>query len=412
MPLTNSDTTYGSVTKTFHWLIALLILSNIALGWIASNMAQEIERGAGEALIDRASLLFSIHKTSGVAIFFTALARILWAISQPKPGLLNGDRGLEARAAQTAHWLLYGSLVLVPLSGWVHHAATSGFAPIWWPFGQTLPFVPRSESVSETAATLHFLLQWVMTGAIVAHIAGALKHHVIDRDATLRRMLPGRVSAQPTARQPGHALPLVAALGIWGATIGGASAVGMFEAPEKAAPSLAEVESDWQVQDGSLQITVVQMGSEVTGSFDEWTADIAYSDTPDADGQHGTVEVTVAISSLSLGSVTSQAMDADYFNEDDHPTARFAADLMAGDAEGAGKIAKGTLTIRDQSVPVEMPFEVAIEGDTATASGGLTVDRRNFDIGQGVDDEGALAYSVDISFELTATRAPDGGEPP
>jgi cytochrome b561/polyisoprenoid-binding protein YceI len=401
MPLTNSDTTYGSVTKTFHWLIALLILSNIALGWIASNLAHQVETGANEALIARASLLFSIHKTTGVVIFFTALARIVWAVSQPKPGLLNGDRGLEARAAQTAHWLLYGSLVAVPLSGWVHHAATSGFAPIWWPLGQNLPFVPKSEPVSEIAATLHFLLQWVMTGAIVAHIAGALKHHVVDRDATLRRMLPGRSSAQPTARQPGHGLPLVAALAIWAATIGGASAVGMFDSPEKAAPSLAQVESDWQVENGSLQITVVQMGSEVTGSFDEWTADIAYSETPDADGRHGTVEVTVAINSLSLGSVTSQAMGADFFNVEEHPTATFTADLMAGDA---GKIATGTLTIRDQSVPVEMPFEISIEGDTATASGGLSVDRRNFNIGQGVDDEGSLAYSVDIAFELTATR--------
>lgn len=404
MPLTNSDISYGSVTKTLHWLIALLILSNIALGWIAANMAHEIEGGASEAMVDRASLLFSIHKTTGVAIFFTAFARILWAISQPKPGLLNGDRGLEARAAQTAHWLLYGSLVAVPLSGWVHHAATSGFAPIWWPFGQTLPFVPKSEAVSETAATLHFLLQWVMTAAIAAHVAGALKHHLIDRDATLRRMLPGRVSAQPTARQPGHALPFVAALAIWGATIGGASAVGLFEAPEKAAPSLAEVESDWQVEEGSLQITVVQMESEVTGSFDEWTADIAYSETPDPDGAHGTVEVEVAINSLSLGSVTSQAMGADFFNVENHPTARFAADLVEGDED---KIAKGTLTIRDESVPVELPFDLSIEGDTATASGALAVDRRDFNIGADVKDEDSLEYSVDIAFELTATRASD-----
>jgi hypothetical protein len=54
-----------------------------------------------------------------------------------------------------------------------------------------------------------------------------------------------------------------------------------------------------------------------------------------------------------------------------------------------------------------MPFEVTIDGDTATASGGMTVDRRNFNIGQGVNDEGSLEFSVDISFELTATRAAD-----
>src|SRR6056297_3162543 len=86
MPLTNSADTYGRVTKTFHWLTALLILSNIALGWIASDVAHAVEGGADETLIARATLLFSIHKTLGVTIFFVALARILWALSQTKPG--------------------------------------------------------------------------------------------------------------------------------------------------------------------------------------------------------------------------------------------------------------------------------------------------------------------------------------
>lgn len=401
MPLTNSADTYGRVTKTFHWLTALLILSNIALGWIASDVAHAVEGNANEALIARASLLFSIHKTLGVTIFFVALARILWALGQTKPGLLNGDKPAEAWLAETVHWLLYGSLVLVPLSGWVHHAATSGFAPIWWPFGQTLPFVPKSEPLSQAAGTAHFILQWVLTGAIAAHVAGALKHHLIDRDATLRRMLPGGVSALPTARQPGHVLPFVTALAVWGAAMGGATALGWFATEQSGGPALAQVESDWQVEDGQLQIAIRQMGSEVTGSFADWTANITYAETPDASGQHGTVEVTVSIPSLTLGSVTKQAMGADFFNVDAYPTATFTADLMASET---GHVARGTLTIRDQSVPVEMPFDLTIEDNTATATGGLTVDRRDFNIGQGVSDEGSLGYSVDIRFDLTATR--------
>ncbi|GAW33275.1 hypothetical protein RA2_00311 [Roseovarius sp. A-2] len=401
MPLTNSADTYGRVTKTFHWLTALLILSNIALGWIASDVAHAVEGGADEALIARASLLFSIHKTLGVTIFFVALARILWALSQTKPGLLNGDKPAEAWLAETVHWLLYGSLVLVPLSGWVHHAATSGFAPIWWPFGQDLPFVPKSEPLSQATGTAHFILQWVLTGAITAHVAGALKHHVLDGDATLRRMLPGRVSAPPTARQPGHLLPLITALAVWGAAMGGATALGWFATERSGGPALAQVESDWQVESGQLQIAIRQMGSEVTGSFADWTADIAYSETPDETGQHGTVEVTVSIPSLTLGSVTQQAMGADFFNVSEYPTATFIADLIAVET---GHLARGTLTIRDQSVPVEMPFDLTIEEGTATVSGGLTVDRRDFSIGQGVSDEGSLGYSVDIKVDLTATR--------
>ena len=149
MPATNTTARYGSVAKTFHWLTALGILAVIPLGIIANDLPYD----TAEQLADKA-WLFSLHKTVGVTLFFVALARILWALSQPKPAPLHPDRGVETLLAEIVHWLLYGSLVLVPLSGWVHHAATEGFAPIWWPFGQNLPLVPESLTLSETAAGL------------------------------------------------------------------------------------------------------------------------------------------------------------------------------------------------------------------------------------------------------------------
>lgn len=405
----NTSSRYGSVAKSFHWLTALLILSLIPLGLVAQDHADAIRAGeTGEALIARTAFLFSLHKTLGLAVFFTALARIAWSLAQPKPGLLNGDRPVESWAAETVHWLLYGSLVAVPLSGWVHHAATSGFAPIWWPFGQTLPFVPQSETLAQLTGTLHYLLQWVLVGAIVLHVAGALKHHVIDRDATLRRMLPGQGEANPTARQPGHALPLVSAALIWAAVMGGAAANGWFAASggsaEAAVPAPSQATAtggNWQVTDGTLGLTVVQMGSEVSGKFADWSAEIAYAETPGDSGFHGRVNVDIRISSLTLGSVTDQALGAEYLAAETHPRARFEADLIS---EGGQHIARGTLTIRDHSVPVDMPFTLTIEGDTARAAGGLEVDRRDFGIGP-QQEGGSLAAAVRIEFDLTATRA-------
>lgn len=414
MPLGNTSTRYGAVAKWFHWLTALLIFTNIPLGWVAITLAETVRdpaSNATQAEIARAALLFSVHKTLGVTIFFVALARILWALSQPKPGLLNGDRPAEAWAAETAHWLLYGSLVAVPLSGWVDHAATTGFAPIWWPFGQSLPFVPKSEVWAARAATVHFVLQWVLTVTIVAHVAGALKHHLLDGDATLRRMLPGDTEARPTARQPGHALPLLSALAVWAVALGGAGALGWF-APHQppgqgqtSTAALAPVESDWRVQDGALEIAITQLGSRVTGHFADWTAKINYSETPDAEGRHGAVTVTVSIPSLTLGSVTAQAMGPDYFDAATYPAATFQADILSTDsADGSGHVARGTLTIKGRSVPVEMPFSLTLEGDTARATGALTVDRRDFGIGTGVQDPGTLGFEVEISFELVARR--------
>ncbi|WP_138935067.1 cytochrome b/b6 domain-containing protein [Roseovarius arcticus] len=406
MHLGNTRTSYGTVTKTFHWTIALMIASMFVLGWIATTLAEWIEApdiATTDATITLAKVLFSIHKTMGVTIFALAILRIAWAISQPKPGLLNGDKWLESRLAETVHWLLYGSLVLVPLSGWVDHAATTGYAPIWWPLGQGLPFVPKDPGVAEIAGALHVILQWVLLVAITLHVAGAAKHHLIDRDATLRRMLPGKQTALPTAQQPGHALPVVAALAIWGAALGLGAWAGWLTPEARAdTEALAEVVSGWRVEDGALNITIIQNGSEVTGSFDDWTADITYDETPDASGVNGAVTVTVSIPSLTLGTVTAQAMGADYFAAEQWPTATFQANLVTS---GAGLIADGTLGIRDQTVPVQIPVELSINGDTANAAGQLTVNRLDYGIGTSTQDEGSLAFDVQIDWSLTATRA-------
>jgi polyisoprenoid-binding protein YceI len=72
-----------------------------------------------------------------------------------------------------------------------------------------------------------------------------------------------------------------------------------------------------------------------------------------------------------------------------------------------GHVARGTLTIKGQSVPVEMPFTLMIEDGTARAEGSLTVDRRDFAIGIGTQDPGSLGFEVVISFDLLATRGGD-----
>ena len=133
MPARNSQTHYGSVTKLFHWLTALLILTALPLGVFGSYGIDTTT----EAGISQAAWVFSLHKTIGISAFLVAVLRILWALTNTKPGLLNADHKLEATAAEVVHWLLYISLVIVPLSGWLHHAAASGFAPILWPLGQS-----------------------------------------------------------------------------------------------------------------------------------------------------------------------------------------------------------------------------------------------------------------------------------
>ncbi|WP_170577643.1 cytochrome b/b6 domain-containing protein [Ruegeria arenilitoris] len=407
MPSTNTFSSYGSVAKTFHWLTALLIFTALPLGWFANNLAHAIYDPSiptTEEDLVRAVQLFSLHKTVGVTVFFVALARILWALTQTKPGLLNADNKPEAFAAEVVHWMLYASLVLVPLTGWLHHAAAEGFAPILWPFGQNLPFVPKSPYVAEVTAGLHWLFILVLAGSLILHIAGALKHHVADKDSTLRRMLPGRSDAPQPPDQHHSALPAVAALAIWGAVLLGGWSTGVFSDHSAAATDtaeLSEVQSDWQVQEGTLSITITQLGSPVTGTFADWTAAIAFED-PSEPGLAGTVDVTIAIPSLSLGTVADQAMGADFFDSTQFPTAQFKADLYKTDT---GYEARGPLTIRDKTMDVVLPFMLDLQDNTAAMSGALELNRLDFDVGKSMPGEDSLAFVVAVSVELIAQRA-------
>lgn len=412
MSRTNSFSRYGSVAKSFHWLTALLILSAIPLGLIANNLAHQISGPDFDGSLDtisRVFLLFSLHKTIGVAVFFVALLRIIWAISQPKPGLLHPDRKIEAWAAETVHWLLYGSLVMVPLSGWIEHAATSGFAPIWWPFGQDLPLVPKSQHLAHIFAELHFILGRVLIITLLLHIAGALKHHVIDRDATLRRMLPGGDDLPQPPEHFASSIPFFSALVVWAAVLGAGVAVGTFSsndqamlqsAPTQAAP-LPQVPAGWAVQSGTVGISITQMGSQVTGGFTDWTAAINFDETAPA-GPAGDVTVTIAIPSFNLGTVTAQAMGPDYFDSATFSEAQFKAQIETLED---GHQAVGTLTIRDKSVPITLPFALDLAGDNAKMTAEITLDRLDFDIGRGLPDESSLGFSVVVQIELIATRS-------
>ncbi|MGJ3262866.1 MAG: cytochrome b, partial [Salinarimonas sp.] len=269
----NTVSSYGAVSKALHWAVALLILTMIPLGLVAVEWPYD----TSDALATKARL-FSIHKTLGVGVFFLALARIGWMLSQPRPAPLHPERRLETALAEGVHCLLYVSLVAVPLSGWVQHAAAAGFAPIWWPLGQTLPFVPQSPAVAAVAGGIHAVFTKLLMAALALHVAGALKHHLLDRDATLRRMLPARAGASAApATLPArrHALaPALGALAVYalvGGLVVGLAPAGGTDAtarPGVALEAAAPVAPPpWAADDGTLPFTVPQIGPPVTGAL-------------------------------------------------------------------------------------------------------------------------------------------------
>ncbi len=394
---------YGGVAKGFHWLTALLILTLIPLGIVANQLPYDTSEQ-----LARKAFLFSLHKTLGVTVFFVALARIAWAIRNPKPGAMHPERKLEHWLAETVHWLLYGSLLLVPLTGWIHHASTVGFAPIWWPFGQSLPFVPKDDEVAAVFAGLHIVFERVLAASILLHVAGALKHHFVDKDATLRRMWFGKPEVPDVSANTWSSAPLISALTAWCVAVGLGGMLGLYSAhvttPAVAAvapETSSDVSANWTVTNGAIEIKIIQFGNEVTGSFSDWDAAIAFDpDVPN--GVAGDVDVSIAIPSLTLGSVTDQALGPDFFNAAEFPVANYRATIRTAPD---GYVAQGELTIKGTAVPVELPFSLTLKDDVAMMTTRATLQRLEFGIGQNMADESSLAFAVDVEINVTAERS-------
>lgn len=391
MPLANSADRYGPVARALHWATAALIIATFALGLVADALPL-----AGEGALERKAAAFSLHKTAGVAALALGLLRILWAVTQPRPVPLHPGRRLETRAAEAVHAGLYVALLAVPLTGWVHHAASEGFAPILWPLGQGLPLVPKSETVAHAAGALHFAFVWLLAAAVALHVAGALKHALIDRDATLARMLRG-VAAGAAAGAHSARLPLAAAVVAFGAAGAGALALSGAERAEPAAAVQAGA-GDWRVLEGAVTFDIRQMGATVQGNLPAFAAEIRF-DPALRDGPAGDVRVNFDMGRARVGAVSDQAQGPDYFDTASHPEAVFAATIRA---EGEAWLAEGTLTLRGVAVPVALPFTLALEGSRATMQGAVQLDRRAF--GMVAGDEGSLGFFVDVNVALTAER--------
>ena len=413
----NGTVRYGRVAMVLHWLTALLILAAFPLGMIAN--AWPYETSAQFAV---KADLFSVHKTLGIAAFLAAILRILWALTQTRPVALHPERRAERFMAEAVHWSLYIAMLVVPLSGWVHHAATTGFAPILWPLPQGLPFVPQSVDLAEATGAVHWVFTRVLAASVLLHIGGALKHHYLDRDDTLRRMLPGTRIAQPAGEPAGmptggqmrsarfaHA-GAIAAFAVAILALAAAPALLSHDAPAQngqsgadrsASASDGSVGPSWRVEEGRLGFDVTQMGSTVSGSFADWSASITYDPQAPAENR-GAVEVRIGIDSLALGSVTRQAKGSDFLDVDNHPTSRFVATIRETDD---GYVAEGVLALAGVEVPLSLPFTLLRDGDRAAAEGMIRVDRRDFGIGESHPDESAVGFGVDIFFALEAVRA-------
>lgn len=391
MAISNTTDSYGILARSLHWLTAALVLSAIPLGLLAGAMPHS----TGAELAAKAQA-FSLHKTVGMAALWVGGLRILWTLTQTRPAPLHPERRWETFLAGTVHGVLLAGLVLVPLTGWARHAASEGFAPILWPFGQSLPLVPKDTATAEALGVLHRVFARVFAAAIVLHVAGALRHALLDRDGTLARMWSGRPAGAALQARRSRGPALAAALS-WLAALGLGAAL-MPRTGTAVPHALSAAGSAWTLRGGTLAITIRQMNAEVEGRFASWTAAIGY----DPATGDGSVTVSIDIASLDLGSVTPHALGPEFLDAATHPSATFTAEIRR---DASGHVAEGKLRLRGVEVPVTLPFALALEGEVARMTGQTLIDRRAFDIGRAFPDESQLGFTVRVAVSLEAERA-------
>lgn len=182
--LTRSPQRYNAVAATLHWLLAGLLIFQIALGAWMTALPLGLQKYQ----------LFQLHKSLGITILALSLIRLGWRLAAPPPPFDASLRPWERALAHGVHWALYVFMIGAPLLGWATVSAAPGPAPTRF-FGlfplPPLPLVAGAGKVwQDRLGDAHGLLAWTGAALIVLHLAGALKHQFIDRAPELQRMLP------------------------------------------------------------------------------------------------------------------------------------------------------------------------------------------------------------------------------
>ena len=168
-----------------HWLLALAIVGIFVVGTYMADLPFSPLR----------LKLYNWHKWAGVTFLALTVLRLLWRLTHRPPALpqtvTRAMPGWQVSAYHATHYLLYALFFVVPLIGWAYSSA-AGY-PIVWCGVLALPdFVPVDKELAALIKPLHELSAFALLGLAGLHIAAALKHHWIDRDDLLNRMLPGR----------------------------------------------------------------------------------------------------------------------------------------------------------------------------------------------------------------------------
>ena len=193
MPLRNDRQRYGWISISLHWLVAAAVIGLFALGlWMVDLGYYDPWYRTGP----------DIHRSIGILLFAVMLVRLLWRWLSPPPASLPTHQRWETLLAHLAHWALYLLLFVAMVSGYLISSADGSSVSVFGGF--SVPSLTGHQSgLEDIAGDIHEVAVWSLIVLAGLHALAALKHHFLDRDDTLRRML-GLSPRHPTPSSPGE----------------------------------------------------------------------------------------------------------------------------------------------------------------------------------------------------------------
>lgn len=171
---------YNGIAKTLHWLVFALMSGAFVVGFYMSDLP----------LSPTKLQLLSWHKWTGVTIFLLVLLRLTWRLMNPPPPHTAPMPSWKLQASEIVHRMLYLLMLAMPLSGWLMSSA-KGVPTVWFGLIQLPDLLEKNKPLGKALEEVHEMLGYIILAFVAVHVVAALKHHFIDRDNVLARMLPG-----------------------------------------------------------------------------------------------------------------------------------------------------------------------------------------------------------------------------
>lgn len=393
---------YDRVAIFLHWLIAVLIIVQLVMGFAMVRVPE-----ISDAI--RFSF-FQWHKTFGLLVLLLTIIRIVWRLMHRPPAHAPMSK-IELITANAVTFLFYFLMLAVPLTGWVMVSVSPTAIPtlffrihnLVWP---NLP-LGKSAGVEALAAKSHTVLAYSFVLLLFLHIGGALKHVVIDHVPELSRMLPNKKLSRNVSSFNSRLI----ALGLFFVLLIGGLAIGYWQGRPAhvatTAPALlatSNVPANWQVnyEKSSLQYQVDFSKIPQNGKVGHWNASIRFS--PD-DLTTAKAEINLDSASVTYDDsyVSGSIQEADGLDTANYPQMKAVFDQFSKTDNGF--LAKGTMTIRNVSLPIELPFQFTETNGIAHVTGTTQIARLDFGLGKENDAEGQwLGKIISIHIDVTASK--------